>query len=58
LLCTPHVFNLFIRARARSSPSTAGRPPIFNLWFENWREQALHAGESEMRSFFPLLLFP
>jgi len=45
----PRIFSLSIRTRERASRLTANYPPIFSIWFENCRVQAVRPGESEIR---------
>src|ERR1700674_3906989 len=44
-----HISSLSIPARGKTSRLTVNCLPIFSIWFENCRAQAVRAGESGIR---------
>jgi hypothetical protein len=48
------ISSLSIPARGRTSRLTANCLPIFSIWFENCRAQAVRAGESGIRLIFEM----
>jgi hypothetical protein len=48
------ISSLSIPARGRTSRLTANCLPIFSIWFENCRAQAVPAGESGIRLIFEM----